>query len=194
MTKEQRRLLDRRFREAARQQPDLEALRLLLLGIGGIHLVAPPSPESELPLLIYAGFVMAGPVTLSTMRKSGCHRNVAEFWTEKRDELVGIGTGYALSDDGLWRQHSWGLRREGILETTIVRAKYFGVLLQHGEADAFAIANLAGTHAVSAVAADGDRFYRLVRSQPRPTDPTGVVRRYERDRAQRNRTDQDRHP
>lgn len=146
MTQEQRRLLDRRFREAAEQQPDLEVLRGLLLGLGGIHLVAPPSPDAALPLLIDAGFVMAGPVVRTTMKKSECHRNVAEIWAEKQHALVGIGTGYSLSDDGLWRQHSWGLRREGILETTISRVKYFGVLLQRGDADLFAMANLADDH------------------------------------------------
>ena len=31
-------------------------------------------------------------------------------------------------------------------------------------------------------------FYRLVQSQPWPTDPTGVIRQYERDRAKRNKT------
>lgn len=30
-------------------------------------------------------------------------------------------------------------------------------------------------------------FYRLVKSQPSPADPTGDIRRYERDREQRNR-------
>ncbi len=144
MTQEQGRLLDRRFREAAEQQPDLEVLRGLLLSLGGIHLVAPPSPDAALPLLIEAGFVMAGPVVRRTMKKSECHRNVAAIWIEKQHELIGIGTGYSLSDDGLWRQHSWGLRREGILETTVSRVKYFGVLLQHWDADSFAMANLVG--------------------------------------------------
>ena len=145
MDREQERILDRRFREAARQQPDLKVLRRLLLGLGGTHLVAPPSPDGTLPLLINAGFVMAGPVVQRTMKKSDCHRNVAEIWAKRQDELVGIGTGYSLSDDGLWREHSWGVRREGILETTVSRVKYFGVLLQHGDADSFAVANLAGS-------------------------------------------------
>ena len=144
MTKEQWCLLDRRFREAVERQPDLEVLRRLLLGIGGIHLVAPPYPDADLPLLIDAGFVMGGPVVRRTMTKSECHRNVAEIWGRKLHGLVGIGTGYSLSDDGLWRQHSWGLRREGILETTVPRLKYFGVLLQRVNADAFAMANLSG--------------------------------------------------
>ena len=107
-------------------------------------MVAPASPDATLHLLIEAGFVMAGPVVRRTMKKSQCHRNVARIWLEKRLELIGIGTGYSLSDDGLWREHSWGLRREGILETTVSRVKYFGVLLQHGDADSFAVANMAG--------------------------------------------------
>lgn len=145
MDKEQKRILDRRFREAAKLQPDLRLLRRLLLGLGGIHLVAPTSPDPTLPLMIDAGFVMAGPVVRRTMGKSQAHRNVAEIWAKKKHELVGIGTGYALSADGLWREHTWGLRREGILETTAPRVKYFGNLLLYRVADSFARAQLAGT-------------------------------------------------
>ena len=32
-------------------------------------------------------------------------------------------------------------------------------------------------------------YYRLVKSRPWPEDPTGVIRHYERDRAERNRND-----
>lgn len=164
MTEMQRRLLDRRFREAAGQQPDLEMLRGLLLGLGGTHLVAPPGPDAALPVLIDGGFVMAGPVVPRTMREGRCHRNVAEIWTEERHELVGIGTGYSLSDDGLWRRHSWGLRREGILETTVPRVKYFGVLLQHADADSFAMANL--TSACMSCASVGGKTKGSRRSRP----------------------------
>lgn len=143
MTKDRKSFLDRRFREAAEQQPDLVALRELLLGFGGVQLVAPPGPDAALPLVIDAGFVMAGPILRRTMKTSGCHRNMAQAWASREHEIVGIGTGYSLSDDGLWRQHSWGIRREGILETTVPRVKYFGVLLQREDADMFAVANLA---------------------------------------------------
>jgi hypothetical protein len=34
-------------------------------------------------------------------------------------------------------------------------------------------------------------FYRLVKSRPWPIDPTGVIRQYERDRAERNSTRRD---
>jgi len=48
---------------------------------------------------------------------------------------VGIGGGYGLSDGGLWRRHSRGIRREGIWETTEVRSKRFGVCLRALRAD-----------------------------------------------------------
>lgn len=142
VTREQKRILDRRFREGVERQPDLGALKRLLLSFGGVHLVAPPGPDADLPLLMDSGFVMPGRVMRRTMKMSECHRNVAEIWADKRHELVGIGVGYSLSSDGLWRQHSWGLRRTGILETTVRRVKYFGVVLQREDADLFAAANL----------------------------------------------------
>ena len=55
--------------------------------------------------------------------------------------LIGIGTGYALSVDGLWRQHSWGVARDLIIESTEARVKYFGRLLRGADADMFAAAN-----------------------------------------------------
>jgi hypothetical protein len=57
-----------------------------------------------------------------------CHRNVAVLWFD--GVIESIGTGYALSDDGLWRQHSWGLASDGALvETTDERRAYVGVVL-----------------------------------------------------------------
>lgn len=39
-------------------------------------------------------------------------------------------TGYALSPDGLWRQHSWAYGDNlMIYETTVERVMYFGVEL-----------------------------------------------------------------
>jgi hypothetical protein len=143
MTETRLNLLHRRLRAAVEQQPEIGVLRKLLLQLGGRELVAPPNPDSAVQLLVAAGFVMAGPVLCKIMENSKCHRNVARVWTQRRDGIVGIGTGYALSGDELWRQHSWGVRREGILETTESRTKYFGILLQGWEADSFAESNRA---------------------------------------------------
>src|ERR1700687_1379667 len=97
--------------------------------------IAPPRLDPAVTLLINSDFVMAGSVQRIIMEESRCHENVARVWTKRQEAVVGIGTGYAWSEDGLWRQHSWALLREGILETTVPRTKYFGLLLQGGEAD-----------------------------------------------------------
>ncbi len=92
-------------------------------------------------MLLEQGFVTSGPMTLKVMKSSSCHQNVAFIWTSKKFGIVGVVTGYALSDDGLWRQHSWGILRNGVLETTEPRLQYFGILLQGKSADFFASSN-----------------------------------------------------
>jgi hypothetical protein len=109
--------------------------------MGGVELVAPTGFDPDIPFLIASGFAMAGTARFRIMEGSACHVNVARRWKAKNDGLVGVGTGYALSGDGLWRQHSWGIRRDGILETTTRREKYFGVRLKAKEADSFARCN-----------------------------------------------------
>ena len=143
MTSERKLFLRDRLMKASAQQPEMGILRRILLRIAGDELVAPPHADPNLQLLLQMGFVISGPVTLQRMRFSFCHSNVARLWRRNRSTLIGIGTGYALSDDGLWRQHSWGVRREGLLETTELRTKYFGLLLQREEADWFADSNSA---------------------------------------------------
>jgi len=73
---------------------------------------------------------------------NGCHENVAELWLEKATGVSDIGIGYALSEDGLWRQHSWAVQKTDIIETTEERVKYFGILLEGNEADSFAANNM----------------------------------------------------
>ena len=141
MDTDQKTLLNRRFRDAARNQPELKHLRPLLLRFGGQFIVAPVKPDQHVPRLLQQGFVTTGPVKLKLMKSSSCHQNVASVRTTKRFGVVGIATGYALSEDGLWRQHSWGILRDGVLETTETRLKYFGILLQGKEADFFAWSN-----------------------------------------------------
>lgn len=141
MDREQKRFLARRLRDAAKSQPELGSLKVLLLRLGGDFLVAPPKADPDVPALLEEGFVMAGPIKLKTMQSSACHQNVAALWIKRRFGIVGIATGYALSEDGLWRQHSWGISREGLLETTEIRLKYFGLVLQGKKADWFSECN-----------------------------------------------------
>ena len=141
MTDEQKQLLEHRFTDAAKRQPRLKLLRRLLLTLGGQFFVAPPKREPDISALLESGFVMCGAVKLAAMKANLCHQNVASVWRSRKRGIVGVGTGYALSEDGLWRQHSWGVLREGILETTKERVKYFGILLQGSRADRFARRN-----------------------------------------------------
>ena len=142
MTNEQKELLERRFDDAAKKQPELALLKQLLVKLGGRLLVAPPKPDPDLSALLASGFVTSGSVKLVAMRDSSCHQNVSLIWRARKFGIVGIATGYALSKDGLWQQHSWGILREGILETTERRVKYFGIVLQGSRADRFARTNL----------------------------------------------------
>lgn len=62
-----------------------------------------------------------------------CHDNVCEFWKEQPDRYV-LATGYGLSQDGLWRPHSWLMEPQNdgparIVETTVGRLAYFGYVM-----------------------------------------------------------------
>lgn len=63
---------------------------------------------------------------------SQCHYNACAFWA-KHQLRMRIATGYALSKDGCWRQHSWLVEplkvKYRIWETTEDRIAYFGVIL-----------------------------------------------------------------
>jgi hypothetical protein len=49
-----------------------------------------------------------------------------------------ITTGYGLTaDDGLWRQHSWLWDGKRVVETTVERDIYFGVVLDRVAAPGF---------------------------------------------------------
>lgn len=145
MNIEQRKLLARRLRAATKHQPEISILRDKLLAFGGVELVAPPFPDLDIPALINGGILMPGPVVVRAMARSACHQNVATLWLDRRGRtlttLTGVCTGYSLSEDGLWRQHSWGACHGSIVETTVGRLKYFGLMLQGREAKMFAVAN-----------------------------------------------------
>jgi hypothetical protein len=141
MDSEQKKFLEGRLRKAMGEQPDLRRLKAILLRLGGDFLVAPPKLDPDVPALLVRGFLMSGTVSLKSMRANSCHQNIASIWKTHRFEIVGVATGYALSEDGLWRQHSWGILRKGFLETTEECLKYFGILLQGAEADHFAECN-----------------------------------------------------
>jgi hypothetical protein len=97
--------------------------------------------DPDLPALVDHGCLMTGPVVcrFRGMESNRCHQNIARLWLQKgkKDALIGIATGYCLIGD-LWLQHSWGVRKDSLLETLGEREKYFGIRLEGVDADVFA--------------------------------------------------------
>jgi hypothetical protein len=130
MDAKQRQFLDGRIREYAKEQPEILKLRKVLLAIGGEAVVPPQEIDGDIPSLVESGFLMQYPVTLKRMEQHMCHLNTAKLFATGK--ATAFGTGFSLVG-GLWRQHSWGLKRQKdgtnqILETTGKDDLYFGVL------------------------------------------------------------------
>jgi len=112
-----------------------------LLAHGGIRLAYRYEPD--LQLLLKRGESFEERADLVPGESRQCHFNAARLWSAHKETLA-LVTGYALSEDGLWRQHSWLLRQKPnpgearLIETTIRRVTYFGVILTETEAERFA--------------------------------------------------------
>jgi hypothetical protein len=109
-------------------------LRAKLLSLGESWDVVPTFEREDLleTLLEYGELHQVEQIVMLTGEVGRCHDNVAALLQlsangEIKLSVVGA-TGYALSEDGLWRQHSWGVGRNGeIYETTVARCAYFGI-------------------------------------------------------------------
>lgn len=67
-----------------------------------------------------------------------CHENSSLLWDANSDNKdCHICTGYALSKDGCWRQHSWVVIENPcsytVFETTEPRVAYYGFIMSHDE-------------------------------------------------------------
>ena len=113
-----------------------ESLKSRLLSIGGSEVVERPEDDAD-KLQERGREFSTRKVTNMPGAPSQCHANVAAL-TEANPH-VGVVTGWALSDDDRWRQHSWGHNaKHGVVETTDEpRKKYFGVKLHKKEAEQF---------------------------------------------------------
>jgi hypothetical protein len=135
--------------------PFYAELRQKLLKLGGIEAVPPGFDESSPPqrarqqhdisqVLQHGRTWIGAQAELEVMETSGCHFNVARLRTSARGQIV---TGWALPEDGLWREHSWliraaGTAEESILETTHRSLLYHGYVLNEEETGWFIRAEL----------------------------------------------------
>lgn len=116
-------------------------LRDKLLTHGGERVVVPLGGEEDLEKIVERGELML-PDDFNYELVEGapinCHSNSCAIREQIADSW--IVTGYALSRDGLWRQHTWVVAADDtLIETTTPREAYFGVFLE-GEEEAEFIA------------------------------------------------------
>jgi len=130
---EQQVFLSRRNQQLLLRQPRLAELRdRLQRRVPGSTVVLDEERE-HLDALLKRGTLAQAPAwTFDFVEgaRNACHWNTAKI--HRRDpKRFDIATGYALSDDGLWRQHSWIVVRSAkvIVETTVPRLAYFGIRL-----------------------------------------------------------------
>ncbi|XHH08864.1 MAG: hypothetical protein ACFCUE_15065 [Candidatus Bathyarchaeia archaeon] len=117
-----------------KELPELGLLNDRLLSLGGDWVALQPEPDLE--MLLEKGQLFKGKVVMKPMTACKCHRNCAKIWGDNL-KTYRIATGWALSDDGIWRQHTWLMKNAFIVETTSVRILYYGVVLDVIAANSF---------------------------------------------------------
>lgn len=115
-------------------------LRDKLLSFGGQEACLPVYEEDLVKILDRGQLWVGDRITMMRGRPSQCHMNSAYCWDANKDKAA-LCTGYALSSDGLWRQHSWCIhlkpRKNRVVETTVERIAYFGFVMTEQEATEF---------------------------------------------------------
>ena len=135
--------------------PMYASLRKKLLDIGGVDVVPPVIDVSSTAQLarqcydvsqtLHRGRTWLGAgAKVVEMGANNCHLNVARLRTSRRGH---IASGWALSIDGLWREHSWLVKSvstasEYLIETTVSWLLYHGYILNDEEMDWFIRAEL----------------------------------------------------
>lgn len=117
----------------------LEPIKQKLLRMGGWAVCLPDS-LGDLDEYFNRGLKLGGKSTLKAGRPSNCHANSVELWIDSKEKIK-ICTGFALSEDGVWRVHTWGVQKASdkikIFETTERRVLYYGYTLSRVESIMF---------------------------------------------------------
>lgn len=143
----QKRFLDLKVAEelkdmgSSRSQHEELVRRLLLLGGDQVCLCF----EEDIQNILSRAEACKGS---KSRKKKGlpcrCHQNAAWMWKD-HPKTCRVATGWALSRDGIWRQHSWiveplvnwDLSGYQIIETTERRMVYYGFMLTEEECQKF---------------------------------------------------------
>ena len=110
--------------KALETMPELKPLQDKLLSLGGDWVAL--QPECNLEDLLNKGQLFKGKIIFKPMAPCKCHS--AQLW-DKHSKTYRIATGWALSSDGIWREHTWLLKGKAVIETTEPRTSYYGIVL-----------------------------------------------------------------
>jgi hypothetical protein len=128
--------------EYTKHQENMLLIRDKLLSFAGeeVCLAFDETPKEIYDLLKRGQLWYGDRISMMKGEDSRCHKNSAECWNANKDKLA-IVTGYALTNDGMWRQHSWCVwgkcRANRIVETTVARQLYYGIVLSPSECQEF---------------------------------------------------------
>lgn len=120
-------------------------LRDKLLSFGGHEACMALTDPDHKTLLTDRARLWGGKSTMKRGRPGQCHMNSSYCWDANRN-VTRICTGYALSSDGMWREHSWvvnlyetqsGRLKMRVVETTEKRVAYFGYIMTTEECERF---------------------------------------------------------
>lgn len=113
------------------RSPEARKLRDKLLSIGGGEVLLHHVSPSDISRLLERGQLWSGwKSRMLRMQHNRCHENSVRLWEGKRGDLA---NGFALSKDGLWREHTWIVNGDVALETTARRVAYYGARLTEEE-------------------------------------------------------------
>jgi hypothetical protein len=135
-------MLRQRNRNAFAEDPRLVELERRLLNLGGLLALLFLHEPQIAELLERGRYFPGAKARIRRGQRSACHSNVSLLFV-LTEGAVRIATGYGLSPDGLWSQHSWGMAEEGrIIETTRRRLRSYGFVLDDPEILPFVLGNL----------------------------------------------------
>jgi len=113
--------------------PKYNAFSKQLLKIGGNGLIF--VPEGDLNNLVARGRpFFDAPIERLIGKRHSSHCNSLKWWQENKTKYS-IATGYALFEDGLWRQHTWLWNGTTVFETLQPCLMYWGFVLTAAEAE-----------------------------------------------------------
>jgi len=104
----------------------LRELRDILLAIAGQDMVIMPNGERDIDNILANGEILQKTYKEVAGEPGDCHNNAVKQWF-RNPTKYSVAGGYALSEDGLWRQHSWLVDdMHRTYETTAPRLLYYG--------------------------------------------------------------------